>query len=246
MYTIKNNNWIIIALTALAVGVKADAATLAAATAGTLSSTSGITVPITLALGGAEKVAAIQFDLQFDVNSIKLVAVNTGSAAAAAGKSASSYELSKGKHRIIIIGMNQHIMGNGPVAVLRIDIVPATPTGVYPLTLSNVIFSNPVGIAIHSKTVSGSITVGGPANPQILPKEDPPSGGCFGGILSGKQPPTKGSGGILLVLPLVLLILYATLPTPSLRLGRSGLTPQTMWTSPRQPCHLAPRNDVIQ
>lgn len=217
--------WSISVLAALIGGTTAQAATLAAATADTLAGVSGITVPITLALAGAEKVAAIQFDLQFDPASTKLAAVNTGAAAAAAGKSASSYELSTGKHRIIIIGMNQHIMGNGQVAALRMDIVPATPPGVYPLTLSNVVFSNPVGIAIHAKALSGSITVGGPAQPQILPKDDPPSPGCFGGTLSGNQPPGKGRDGTVLLLPFVLLMLYSTLPTPSLRLGRSGLTP---------------------
>ncbi len=219
--------WFILAGASLLAGGSAHAATLMTGAADTLSGGSNIQVAITLAPGKGESVAAIQFDLQFDVNRLRLVSVNTGPAAAAAGKSASSHALGDGKHRIIIIGMNQNILGQGPVVELRMEVIPNTPPGVYPLTLTNVVFSNPVGMAIKPQVMPGSITVGGPAQPQTpLLEEKKSGGGCFGGIFSGKGPGGSTGDAFLLMAPLLLLLVVYKAPTSSLRLGRGGLTPQ--------------------
>ncbi len=239
--------WILLAGAALLAGGTVHAATLMLGAADTLSGESNIRVPVTLTPGKGESVAAIQFDLHFDVSRLRLVSVNTGAAASAAGKSASSYALGDGKHRIIVIGMNQNILGQGSVIELLMEVIPNTPPGVYPLTMTNVVFSNPVGMAIKPQVVPGSITVGGPAQAQTpLLEEKKSGGGCFGGIVYRKGPGGSTGDAFLLMVPLLLLLVVYKTPTSSLRLGRGGLTPQTMWTSPRQPYRLAPRNDATR
>jgi hypothetical protein len=135
-------------------------------TAGSASGTPGSNLELSISLmPGAASVCTLQFDLQFST-AMTYVSTTTGSAAAAAQKTANANVISGGV-RILVFAMNRNTIGAGPVAVVRLAIAPGTPAGSIPVSLANVAVSDPDGIGIPFTSVNGSITVLPPAD--IIP-----------------------------------------------------------------------------
>ena len=130
---------------------------------GSASGTAGGSVNLTISLApGSMNVCTLQFDLLYS-SSLSYGSVATGSAAAAAQKTASGNAISGGA-RLLVFNVNQNIIGAGPVAIVTLMIAPGTPAGSIPITISNLIASDPSGNAVAITPVDGALTVRPPAD----------------------------------------------------------------------------------
>lgn len=143
----------------------------------TTAAGSSVSVPIQFTSGDSP-VAATQFDITLGNSALSITSVTTGAASTAAGKIASSTELSGTNGvRVIVAGVNANTLGSGVLAILRVQ-VNRNASGSYPITVSNVISASttadPVivsadngsvtttsGSATVTYTVSGSVTMSG-------------------------------------------------------------------------------------
>ena len=73
---------------------------------------------------GASAVSSLQFDLTFATSWISFVSAVPGPAANAAAKDLITAATSSGA-RVVIFGLNQNVVGTGPVAVMRLMISAA-------------------------------------------------------------------------------------------------------------------------
>jgi hypothetical protein len=122
----------------------------AAGTAGTT-----ITIPIDFAPGNFS-VSTMQFDLLF-ASSFAYSGTLTGSAASDAEKNASA-NLIPGGVRILIFGLNENTISEGPVANIRLTILAGASVGSSPLTLSRVVACDRNAMTVAVSAASGSIT----------------------------------------------------------------------------------------
>jgi len=81
-----------------------------------------LTIPVTVYGGENEDVAALQFDMRFDGARFALVEVQTGPAAADAGKHALYSDVFGDGARVMVTGLNQAVIPDGEVA--RIVLAP--------------------------------------------------------------------------------------------------------------------------
>jgi hypothetical protein len=181
-----------IVLAILLCSASAGAATLSADSAGVTPGLTGVRIAVTLAPDTADLVAAIQFDLAFDPRVAGLADIQPGDAAANAGKSVSANQLAPGRHRVIIAGLNQNVMGAGEVAVLFLDIAAAPPNGEHPLRLEDLVMANPTGRAVPASAEWGTIRVTGG-----VPVSPAPCCGCAGLRTDGGA--ASGSAVVLLL-----------------------------------------------
>jgi len=148
--------WKCFALIAL-LTAKIPAATLVV---GTASGNAGQTLNLSIALQAqGAQVAGVQFDLVYD-NTALTVAVGTGAAASAAGKSVSTNSLPTGI-RVLIVGLNQTVMADGNVADLTISVAANATSGSHPLTISGASGTDPSGQAISVSASPGAVVVSG-------------------------------------------------------------------------------------
>ena len=94
-----------------------------------------VTADVQYAAQGA-LVTAIQLDLEYDP--ALTVSVTIGSPAAGAGKSLTTSDLSAGKKRILIAGLNQNALPDGVLLSLSISVSSSAGNSAqYPLHISN-------------------------------------------------------------------------------------------------------------
>ena len=142
----------------------------------------------------AAPVSAIQFDLHFEAELLKLSKVEAGASAIAANKGVSSYVVRPGEQRIIVAGMNQNTLASGEVALLHVTLLEA-PESVIPVQLVSELLSSPVGKAVSVTSQSGRIFVGDAQAKEGEAGAKTPSGG-------GSSPAvyvTLGLGGVVLL-----------------------------------------------
>lgn len=146
----------------LAVAASACAADLSL---GTAASGPGqpVNLSVTLRTLGAN-MSGLQFDLSYDKTALG-ISVVAGSAAEAAGKQVFLGDLPGGK-RVLIIGFNQNLMGDGGVANPTITAGASVPSGSYPLALSNSGGTDPSGQPVSILANSGAVVVIN-ANPSV-------------------------------------------------------------------------------
>jgi hypothetical protein len=94
------------------------------------------------------------------------LSVTTGSAAAAARKSASGSAIVGGV-RILVFGLNQNTIGSGSVAVVRLNIASGTAPATLSVGITGISASSPTGAAVATNGVGGSVTVSAPAFPSV-------------------------------------------------------------------------------
>lgn len=119
----------------------------------------GVLLPVSLLSENDESVASLQFDIQFDSQSLSVDAIQVGEAAQNANKTLSTSTLNPGHMRVIIAGFNQNAIANGSVARVYVT-VGQVPDGTYPLDLINAILSTPGGQSVPVVLESGAILVG--------------------------------------------------------------------------------------
>jgi uncharacterized protein (TIGR03437 family) len=137
-------------------------------TLGTVSKGAGQTASLSVQLATAGVgISALQFDLLYNPNVLTITPV-LGAMASAAGKSMSTNSVAANDLRVLIVGFNQTLIGNGDVTDLTIQIAANATPGSYPLAFSAQSASNPSGASIALGATNGAITVTGSASPLTI------------------------------------------------------------------------------
>ena len=127
-------------------------------TVGTVSGAAGTSVDLAVGFGaGGGPVSTLQFDLTVPAG-LSLVSVTTGSAAAAAGKTAVDSVVPDGV-RVLIFGLNQNAIGSGPVVVMTLGIAAGSPAGSLPVGVIGIVASDPLGNSVVTAGAGGSVLV---------------------------------------------------------------------------------------
>ena len=121
------------AATAGSLSVGTATAVATATSASTTAKTRQATVPVTLTNPKAS-IAALQFDLLYNKSALA-VSASAGGPATAAGKSVYVNTDLAGGQRVIIVGLNRTLIGNGSVVSLAVQFAASAAAGSYPLTI---------------------------------------------------------------------------------------------------------------
>ena len=106
-------------------------------------------------------ISAIQFDIQYDYQTIA-ISQAAGGTTTSAGKSLMASDPRLGTRRLLIAGLKAGVLGTGAIATLSVQAVPSTP-GVYTLVVTNVIAADADGYFVAVSADNGAVTVPGPA-----------------------------------------------------------------------------------
>ncbi len=119
------------------------------------------TVPLAVTLTSLDgaQVAGLSFDLTFDDSRLSFREASLGTAAAVAGKTATWNLVAPNRLRVIIIGVNQWAISNGPVLSVRFNILPGAATGTSTLGLSSVVASDPTSSPVTRSSTDGAFRV---------------------------------------------------------------------------------------
>ncbi|NIA15982.1 MAG: hypothetical protein GWP08_18110 [Nitrospiraceae bacterium] len=134
-------------------------ATLTAGEVPAAPGSQGVALPVSLALDAGEDVASLQFDVLFDDVPLALPQVIIGSAAKNAEKELSFFALGPDTVRVVIAGLNQAAIPEGPVAHALFDVDATAPEELTVVTLGYVVLSDPFGSQVDSEVVSGGVDV---------------------------------------------------------------------------------------
>lgn len=154
----------------------AHAATIAGSEA-SASGPSPVTLTFTLSSAPGEAVAGVQFEISFDPARLTLQGMEAGDSARTAGKLLSTNPVGPGRHRVIIAGLNQTAIADGPILLASVSASGNVPPGRYPVAIENAVLSDPSGhkVPVHATPAVMIIGDGGGAAPLPAP---PASGGC--------------------------------------------------------------------
>ena len=119
------------------------------------------TVPLAVTLTSLDgaQVAGLSFDLTFDDSRLSFREASLGAAAALSGKTATWNLVAPDRLRIIIIGVNQWAIPNGPVLSVRFNILPGAATGTTVLGLQSVVASDPMSSPVTRSSTDGAFRV---------------------------------------------------------------------------------------
>jgi len=127
---------------------------------GSAAVNSSLTITVGYAASGTEA-TAIQFDLEYNA-AVLAVSPTAGSAASNAGKSLSSSQLSTNVLRVMLVGLNQNVIQDGPLVLLSIGVRSGAAAGTYDLKISNISAAIKTGPSVIGS--NGTVTV--QASPQ--------------------------------------------------------------------------------
>jgi uncharacterized protein (TIGR03437 family) len=111
-------------------------------------------------------ISAVQFDVQCP-DTAHISAVAPGWAASVAGKSLVTLPISPQRWRVLVYGLNQLVLADGPVAVLTLQFQSGSPSGRHAVSLDGLNLSTPQGMAVLADAVAGAVIVGG--GPEYAP-----------------------------------------------------------------------------
>lgn len=107
--------------------------------------------PVLLTADVREQVAALQFDVAFEPESLSIPSegnASPGTAAQAAEKSIHAASTRAGALRVIVAGLNQNIIESGTVAELRFERHQPSQNSADRISLTNVLMSDPTGLEV--------------------------------------------------------------------------------------------------
>lgn len=130
----------------------------------------GIVLAVSLASQAGAQVSGLNVDLSFDGSRLSVpsgpcnnvVAVVSGSAAQSAGKAILCSRPSASTVRIILFGLNQDAIPDGPVALITFEVLPGAPAGSSTLDLHNGAASAPDGSGVPLDLTDGAFSVNAP------------------------------------------------------------------------------------
>ena len=144
----------------LALGLSAQCAELVL---DPVTAQAGSTVPIAVRFVAAgAQVTALQFDMNYDP--LMVFGASAASAATSASKGVYLAAMATGHSRLLLAGMNQQALGDGPVVALAAFVTSSTPAGAYALQLTNLAASDQNGNSVPLTSSGGSVTVTGSAS----------------------------------------------------------------------------------
>lgn len=129
---------------------------------GIFGKTEELVIPIDIAPGTGESVAALQLDVDFDPNKLVISNVNIGSAAQAAKKRVDYAAIGSEKVRILVYGVAQDQQGaiaQGTIANLVFKFSPRTTAGTTALKLSQTVACDANANLIASSSSDGSVVI---------------------------------------------------------------------------------------
>ena len=121
--------------------------------------TKNISIPMNLSSASGERVCGFNFDLNYDASKLSFKDVTLGSAATEVGKSLSYSQPSSNTVRIVVIGLNQNVIGNGEVLTFTFNVLNNAPVGKAELTITKPSISDPNGKSLAVNVGSGEINV---------------------------------------------------------------------------------------
>ena len=140
----------------------AATATLTVGEAVAPSEGGSVSLPVLLTVPAGQRVAGIQFDVEFDPSALQVPAtagIVAGSAAKAAGKQVSCSVLAPGQIRVLVIGFNQETMSNGEVAAISFSMKQDHMHDREPVRLHNALLSDPAGIQVPVAGQDGGVNL---------------------------------------------------------------------------------------
>lgn len=114
---------------------------------------------------GNDSVSALQFDLQYDNNTMSVV-VTPGDQPRGSGKSIYSQDVASNQKRFLIAGPNASPIPAGTILNLYVNL-NANASGPIPLTISNLVVTDSSGSSVVSSGTSGAVTVQGNSGSRI-------------------------------------------------------------------------------
>jgi len=156
-----------------------------------------VDIPLSLHSGSSEEVAALQFDVVFDGESLSLPNVTIGPEAQAAEKALEFNIINADTVRVIIVGFNQLAIPDGIIAEAYFDVSAEAAPDVYPLVFDNAFLPDPHGSPISPDLEPGSIEVFGQEGEGEGEGEgEPPACGSLAGPNPGKR---SGAADVLVM-----------------------------------------------
>lgn len=160
-------------------------------------------VPVTLQGDVASGVASLNFQLSYDPNAVRLVAIDAGRAAVDTGKQIQWHETSPGRVNVVLTGFNQQTIQSGEIARLTVEPAQAEVRNAR-LNISGSTFASTEGDVIPSTGSTGALAwrireeddpdqppaepiPGAPAPPNTDPDPLPIPGAPAG--IAGMEPP---------------------------------------------------------
>ncbi len=122
-----------------------------------------VAVPVHIAAGPGEEVSGVQFVLRFDGGVLVLKEAVVAEAAVKADKGIYFGERNVGEATVLIAGLNQRMIGSGPLALCLFELVDGVASGRYPVSLAEATLSDPYGSPLQATVKHGSVRVGGGA-----------------------------------------------------------------------------------
>lgn len=187
----------------LLAGFPVSAATLSAGSVDVHPKDADVNVTLTIASASGESVSGVQFDIELAEDVAIVTAMDAGAAAVAAVKSVSFSKVGTGRYRAIVAGLNQNVIQDGELVLMRLDVGAAPPDGAQPLEITGLVMSDPNGKAVSATAESGTVNVIGG-----VPSDDDGCGCAKGSISTGT--PGRFSGDVICLLVLLLLLRPAT------------------------------------
>lgn len=135
------------------------AATLSVGSTSVSPGDKNISIPVDLTSLSGEKVCGFNFDLNFDTSILSFKEVTLGSVATDAGKSLSFNQPSSNTIRVVVIGLNQNVIGDGTVLNFTFDVFNKAPSGKAKLTITNPSISDPNGKQLVVNAVDGEVNI---------------------------------------------------------------------------------------
>ena len=107
-----------------------------------------VTLPIHLHASPEEQVAGLQCDISLDRTGLSYVGTEMGPAGQAADKALSANPVGRSEIRLILVGLNQNVIGEGVVANLLLKAASDAPIAPEMAVVGDVILSDPYGARI--------------------------------------------------------------------------------------------------
>jgi uncharacterized protein (TIGR03437 family) len=119
----------------------------------------GAAVEVSLSSGG-QALSGVQCDVSYPDEALSF-SVSSGASVTTAAKMIWTAVPDSGVERILATGLNQNVIADGVLATLAIQMKTGAAPGIYPLTLTNVIASDPSGAPVTLSTIDGGAVVAG-------------------------------------------------------------------------------------
>ena len=136
-----------------------EAATLSIGSASGSPGNKNIAIPVNITSSSGERVCGFNFDLNFDSTKLSFKEVTLGSVAVGAGKSLSYSQPSFNTIRVVVVGLNQNVIGDGTVLNFTFDILTNTAAGKAEITITKPSLSDPNGKALAVNIGGGALEV---------------------------------------------------------------------------------------